>query len=378
MPVLALGPLAFAIREDLTFGSADIGATYAGFFVGSSLFAGIGARLTRRILPTTIVRLGLVVNAGITLGLAAVPSRAPLILLCVVSGVVNGLVAPAVNLQIMGRGTERRRGPAFGIKTAAVPAAASFAAVGAYLVASWHVDWRVLFIAWAAVGAVLSLTISADRTPRAAPTAAPAAETSMTTLRLLGIGGLLGSTGTGVLAPFLVEGLIERGQTPGQAATLLVVSSWLGITSRVCVGVLSDRFPDPLVHLRSAALLLVTGALGMAGLAFGSGDVLLVGATVLSFGLGWSWPGLLHFAALASHPGATARAAGYVQTGTFLGAVLGPLCFGLTASHASFAWAWSGSAVAVVVGAVLLLCSVTGLSRSARERELGSRRLAGS
>jgi MFS family permease len=122
--------------------------------------------------------------------------------------------------------------------------------------------------------------------------------------------------------------------------------------------------------------MLLAGFAGMAGLAVGGADSFLLGATLVAFGLGWSWPGLLHHAALKAYPESPALATGYMQTGTFLGALVGPLTFGLVVEHASYRWAWSMAAAAVLLAAGLVLAVVGQLGRTlptSRQRQTGDR-----
>jgi predicted MFS family arabinose efflux permease len=143
------------------------------------------------------------------------------------------------------------------------------------------------------------------------------------------------------------------------------LAGWFGILSRVVVGALSDRVPDPLVHLRVSALLLVVLSVSMIFLAFGRGAFLLVGATLMALGLGLAWPGLLLFAALATHQSFASTAAGQMQFGQHSGAVLGPLCFGFVVSHNSFSAAWLTSAVTLMSASFLLYLSARALRRDA-------------
>lgn len=100
--------------------------------------------------------------------------------------------------------------------------------------------------------------------------------------------------------------------------------------------------------------MLATGALGMAVLA-SSSVPLLVPGTVLAFGLGWSWPGLLTFAVVRLNPTAPAVATSITQTGVFAGGAVGPLLFGLLVLVSSYRVAWSAAALALLVAAVLML-----------------------
>jgi predicted MFS family arabinose efflux permease len=177
---------------------------------------------------------------------------------------------------------------------------------------------------------------------------------------------LFGATSTALIPAFLVDGLIARGQTPHSAAALLVVVGWFGILARVVIGGGSDRFPRPTLHLRVAAALLVIAAVGMLGLGFGSSTGILVVAAFLACCIGWAWPGLVHHAAMVTHPENEATATSFMQMGTFAGAVIGPLSFGFVASGTSFTVAWTMSAICAVLAAVLLV-SATARVASARE-----------
>jgi hypothetical protein len=65
-----------------------------------------------------------------------------------------------------------------------------------------------------------------------------------------------------------------------------------------------------------------------------------------------------------------------MQTDTFLGALIGPLGFGLVVAHASFRWGWSLAAGAVFAAAVLLFAGVRQLGRrgsASTPHEMGQR-----
>ena len=54
----------------------------------------------------------------------------------------------------------------------------------------------------------------------------------------------------------------------------------------------------------------------------------------LAFATGWAWPGLFNLAVVRVNPSAPGAATGITQTGTYLGAVVGPVLFGVVAEHA--------------------------------------------
>jgi MFS family permease len=366
MPVFVVGPLAFAIRRDFSLSSVEIGVVFSGFFLASALFASVGGWLTTRLQTTAVVRAGLVCCAASSVPVALSQNKVVLIVGCLAAGAMNGVIAPALNISITRRVPAGRQGLAFGIKVAAVPATASFAALGAYAVADLGWKWYHLYWLSALLCVVVAASMGVDRNDHPTDVSTPRSHRepiARGALALLGVGGLLAASGCAVMTPFLVDGLIAQGQTPGRAAAILAVAGWVAIGARVVAGAVSDRLPEPMASLRAVAWMLLAGCTGMVGLAFGGSDVVLVGATLVAFGLGWAWPGLLHLAVLRACPESPGLATGYMQTGTFMGALLGPLGFGLVAAQFSFRWAWGLAAAAVLLAAGLLVAGV---------RQLGS------
>jgi MFS family permease len=370
MPVIALGPTAFAIRRDFELSISQIGFAYTAFFLASTLLTGIGGWLISRFSTLSIVRAGLLCSAALSAAMAFATSAAFIIALAIAAGAVNGLITPSINVLITRLVPLRLRGLAFGFKVAAAPAASALAALGAWATANMHTQWQVLFWANAGVGcAVVGGTLVLRKVGRAEVRRAGVGRPTVRLranqpLILLAIGGLLAGSGTGVLPAFLVEGLVDHGLSPGSAAGLLALGGWLGFVSRVVVGGLSDRWPKPLQHLRVVAIMTVVAAASLAVLAFGGGEAVLVAATVTVFTVGWAWPGLIHYAVIATHPDTPAAATTYMQTGTFLGAVLGPLGFGLIAQHVSFAAAWGTSSAVLLAAAAFLAFGVRYLKQA--------------
>ena len=123
-------------------------------------------------------------------------------------------------------------------------------------------------------------------------------------------------------------------------------------------------------HIAVVALSLALGAIGFGLLAVPGSPALIVG-TVLAFGLGWAWPGLLQFAVVRLNPSAPAAATSIVQVGVYAGGFAGPIVFGWLAAHASFPVAWSVAAVAMVVTAALMVAG-TADAAGARRPPSGS------
>ncbi|MFB7558700.1 MFS transporter [Streptomyces brevispora] len=352
------GALVFAIREDFAFSASDVGFSFAGFYLASAVVAQFAGRLMARWSQLTLIRLGLALCAAVTVTVALWSGRWQLFAAAGICGAANGLSTPAVNLLIARVVPSHRRGLAFGVRMSAVPGGASLAALAAYFVVGHGHDWRAVYAGYAVlclltIAAMGWIGPSARSSPEAPQSSAPwDGPGEARGLGLLATAGLLAASGGAVLPPFLVEGMVHGGTTPGAAAIFLAVGSWLGMGARIVVGVVSDRLPRPQLHLTGVVLSLMAGSFGMLGLALGEGAVVVGAAAVVTFGLGWAWPGLLHHAAIQMYPYHLVRTTTRLQSGTFLGGLLGPAVFGLAVTHVSFTWAWLGSSVVMAFAAV--------------------------
>jgi MFS family permease len=352
------GALVFAIREDFAFTASDVGFSFAGFYLASAVVAQLAGRLMARWSQLTLIRLGLALCAAVAVTVALWSGRWQLFAAAGICGAANGLSTPAVNLLIARVVPSHRRGLAFGVRMSAVPGGASLAALAAYFVVGHGHDWRAVYAGYsvlclATVAAMGWIEHSARSSPEALqPHRAGDGAGQARGLGLLAAAGLLAASGGAVLPPFLVEGMVHGGVTAGTAAIFLAVGSWLGMGARIVVGVLSDRLPRPQLHLAGVIISLVAGSLGMVSLALGRGPLVVGAAAVVTFGLGWAWPGLLHYAAIQVYPRHLVRTTTRLQSGTFLGGLLGPALFGLAVTYASFTWAWLGAAAVMAFAAI--------------------------
>jgi MFS family permease len=180
----------------------------------------------------------------------------------------------------------------------------------------------------------------------------------MGTMAVLSLGIALGAAAAGTLGAFLVSAGVEAGLAPGTAGLTLTLGSAVGITVRLLAGLRADRRSGG--HLRVVAIMLALGSVAFALLATGRPGV-IVAAVPLAFGAGWAWPGLFNLAVVLANPGSPAAATGITQTGTYAGAVAGPLAFGFLAEHASFGVAWlvaaataAGASAAIWAGRAML------------------------
>jgi MFS family permease len=123
----------------------------------------------------------------------------------------------------------------------------------------------------------------------------------------------------------------------GAAGWLLTIGSLLGIVMRIFQGARVDRGERG--PLQVVIAMLLVGAVAFVGYAT-MVPAAMVLATPIAFGFGWAWPGLFNFSVVRNNPSAPASATGITQTGTYVGAMAGPLAFGAIAQHASYEWAW--------------------------------------
>lgn len=363
---LVPGALAFDIRSDFALRPGEIGALVAVFYLLSALCTQATVPLARVLSPTVTVRIGLAVGTVSLLLPFALGTKWSLAAGVVVSGVANGFATPAGNMLIALNVPRHRHGLAFGLRVCAVPASAGVTALGAFLVAHSPLGWREVCLGGAlmCVGVLAATTlVRTARLVTGSRGKASADPAGARSLRILSIGGLLAATACSTLSPFLLEGLMDGGAPAGVAALLLGISAWLGAAARITTGLLADRHPDPTPQLQAAAGMLLLAAVGMVGLGLGSGIVVLTAATVLTFSIGWAWPGLLQQATISLHPTQIARAISWMQQGTYVGALIGPLLFGLVVEFSSFTVAWLVTAVAATAAAAVVL---TGLGASRR------------
>ncbi|QNL93758.1 MFS transporter [Aeromicrobium senzhongii] len=370
-PSLLPGTLAFAIRRDFDLSVTTIGAAVSGYYLLSTVATRAAVPLARRYDPLTMTRACLLTSAICVPASALLGTTGALLAGCLIAGTTNGLATPSANMLIALNVPERHRGLAFGIRVSAVPGAAGLCALAAYVVATHDVAWPAAYLAYG-----LACLVGIGCTFLAPPTTLADTEDEAEgangasrggTLHILAAGGLLASIAGSATSPFLVDGLIAGGADPGAAALLFGLSAWIGVSARIIAGIVADRVPGAVLHLVAAAGLLVFGSVGMLILGFGRGTPMLAVGTVLTFALGWAWPGLLHHATLTVHRTQMARATAALQTGTYVGALIGPLGFGLIVEHLSFTWAWSGYATMLLASAAMLALA------SRRVRRAGER-----
>ncbi len=344
LPVFLAGAVGVQLRADLHFGTQGLGLITAVFFGTASLTSAINGRLAERIGAVPAMRVGAIL-AATSLGTVAIAARSlsSLLAALVIGGLANALVQPATNLFLAQRVPTTRLGLAFGVKQSAIPAATLLGglAVPAFALT---VGWRWAF-AVGAVGAVLVAVLipkGPRRSGRPRSRGRGDDDVGLRPLLLLGIGAGLGAGAAGTLGAFLVSSAVSAGFAEGAAGLLASLCSGVGLVTRLVSGARADRRGGR--HLSTVAVMMATGSLGYLAIATDIPAVMAPGA-VVAFALGWGWPGLFNLAVVKNNAGSPGAATGITQTGTYLGAVVGPLLFGVAVDAGSYSLAWLGAGV---------------------------------
>lgn len=363
LPLFFTFSLALDLKRELDMTDARLGMAITAFWVVATLASLPAGRLVDRIGAARSVHVaGALVALG-SLGIAAAAhSFAAFAALLAVTGLGNAFVGPAMSALVTGDLRPRRRGAVFGLQQAGPPLASVVAGL-ALPTAAAALGWRWVFGLGAAAAAVATGVVrgarvhpggkaSAGREPAATHRARQA--TPRTFALLLAGGGFLASGAANGLVAYLVVYASGHGLSPGAAGILLAGAGIVCAATRIGLGVLADRRRAPL--LPQMAGLALAGTAGFALLAVGSTGTTLAGS-MLALGVGWGWAGLYVLSAVEHGADTPGRAVGAAVTGTFAGAMIGPLLVGLVSSAASFELAWLTCAALSVVSAGAFLCA---------------------
>lgn len=353
LPVLALGALAALIRPELEFSEGRLGLAVAVFFAASALFSVPAGTLSERWGPVPTARCTVALGAASLLGVALfATSWASLLPWMVVAGAGNAAAQVATNGLVANVLPPERNGIAFGVKQSASPMTSLLVGLSIPFVGV-TVGWRWTFAA-AALLAVPALLLL-GRTPvgdRAGRRRSGDLRGRRAPLVVLALSAALGAGAVNCLNAFYVESAVDDGVGLAQAGVFFAVGGVSGTAVRLLGGWWSD-------HARFGRLTISSAMLAVGSAAFlGLGlldAALLLPLTVLAFGAGWGWNGLILAAVVDAYPHAPAAATGVTQAGLYAGAVGTPVLFGFLVQYVGYAAAWSSAAFSLLLGATLLL-----------------------
>ncbi|MGH8793514.1 MAG: MFS transporter [Stackebrandtia sp.] len=352
-PVFLVGGLSVQIAADLRFSAFQLGLAVALYFTAAAV-SGVGCGfVVERLGARLSGRIAIAVAASALLGIAAAGSYTALALLLTAAGPANTLGQLAANALLSRRVPRRRQGLMFGVKQAAIPLSTTLAGASVPVVAL-TVGWRWAFVLAAVLAMAAWPTLprihveTATRRSRAqASRQRPSAA-----LVAVAVAGAMGATAANPLGSFLADYAVTQGLSESAAGLNLTLGGVAGVAARVGVGWIADRRDGG--RLVMVAIMLGSGAVGMAMLATGGAWLIPVG-TAVGFALGWAWPGLVNFAISSLHPHAPAAATGVTQTGIALGGGLGPLAFGAIVETSGYTTAWLSTAGLMLASAVMMI-----------------------
>jgi len=359
LPSFLLGAMAVQVRRDLAFDESGIGLAFAAFFAAASVTSAPLGRVTERSGPVRSLRLAAAVSCAACLVAAATAqSLVSLVAPIAVAGAANALCQPAANLLIARALPIDRQGFAFAVKQSAIPFSTLLAGVAVPTLAL-TVGWRWGFVAAAAASLVAGALVPAHLPPPPVNPAGEATDAEDVPFRImaqLAVGIGFGAAAGGTLGSFLVSASVDAGLSESGAGWLLTAGSVAGIAVRLNAGFRADRRDGG--HLRVVARMLAAGAVAFALLA-STEEIAYVLAGPLAFCTAWAWPGLFNLAVVRANPRRPAAATGITQTGTYIGAVSGPLLFGFIADGSSYGVAW-------VVAAGFAVCASAAMAGGRR------------
>jgi len=352
LPVFLTGALAVQISGELGFDPAGLGLVVALYFGISAVCSLPVGRLVERWGGAVTSRLAVLGVAVMMLALAGLArSYVSLVVILMAGAWCNVMGQLASNLTLARSVPAHRLGLSFGVKQAAVPLATLLAGAAVPVVAL-TIGWRWAYVIAAGLALLATLGVPRGVVPHVPTPKPPPGERATLALAVLGAGSGLGAGAANALGIFLVAAAVDRGIAPGTAGLVLTFGSVVGFAGRLLHGWLADRRAGG--HVAFVAGSMALGAIGLALLAVSGAPALVVG-TVLGFGLGWSWPGLMQFAVVRLNPGAPAAASAIVQTGVYAGGFAGPIGFGFLAARTSFPTAWLSAAATMVAAALLVV-----------------------
>jgi len=354
IPVFLIGGLAVQISGELRFSPAGLGVVVAVYFGAGAVCSLPAGWLVERYGDRLTSRAGVLLSSVSMLAVALLAnSYLSLVIIMMIGAAANSLGQLSSNLSLARLVPRHRQGLSFGVKQSAIPIATLLAGAAVPTIAL-TVGWRWAFVVVAVLALlVLPLAPNGPRpTPRPRGDADPGTERATVALVVVAFGAMLAAGSASALGIFLVDSAVAQQIGAATAGTVLTVGSVVGAAARIGGGWLADRRGGT-NHLLVVAATLTVGAGGLALLALPGIWPLVIG-TVVGFGLGWSWPGVLNFAVVQLNPRAPAAATSITQSGVYVGGCLGPLLFGVLAAH-SYPLAWLVAAAAMVAAAVTML-----------------------
>lgn len=382
LPAFFLGSLSVEIRTELRYGETAAGLVFAAFFAASALVSSRVGRRVDRVGPRIALSYALAGTCVIEFFIALGANQLVwLVLLSGLAGICNATAQLGANVFIARNLPVHRQGIGFAVKQSAMPGAALIAGLLLPSIAL-TIGWRWVFV----TGSVLSVLalvavrwrLAPERTQEGSEgdsrSSSDARKKSVTgahlvksdassdtstasalpvfALFMLAVAAAFATAAAITLGGFFVESTINSGVTAATAGYAFALGSVISILVRLTVGFYADRHTGNLLGV--VAIMILLGSCTSLIFVFQTPAAHFIGLP-LAFGAGWAWPGLFNLSVVRASPGFPGRATGITQTGVYVGGAVGPVLFGLTAEHWSYAAAWVLAAVLGVCAAAAVL-----------------------
>lgn len=354
LPAFLLAAQFVFIGRDLAVDERELGLAVGVFFASAAAASAPAGSLADRLGP----RLSMGLAGGIaTIGalgfVLVVSSLAWLLAAMVVAGIANAALQMTANASLATSVPRSRQGLAFGVKQSAVPVAILLGGLAVPAVAL-TLGWRATYLILAACAALVVLTALGSRSegglqrgPESRGEQAP-----RNGLIVTAVAATLANGAANSLGAFLPAWMFTLGMSPAHSGLLLALGAAVCAVGRVASGIAGDRRNGR--NIPAVAVQMTVGAVGFVLLTQHEIAFVVVGS-LLAFGFGWSWPGLLIFAVVRLGRDRPATASSAVQAGGFAGGALGPPLFGWLITATSYETGWLAAGVVLVLAAVLLM-----------------------
>jgi sugar phosphate permease len=346
-----------ALRDEFDLSLAQVGGVLTALAIGASIGLIPWGHLADRIGERAVFSVG---SAGVAVSLcltAFAPTFVLLLIAIVLAGICGSSTAGAGARMVMGWFSPSERGTALGIRQMAVPVGGAVASLVLPLICDVSdVRAAILFLAgMAATASVTAATFVRDP-PRVGgkPGALPKRPLDGRQWRL-GIATAMLGIGQAVAVGFMVLFLHDERHLPvASAAVCLAAVQLLGAGARIGTGWLSDRRGVRLPLMRTiatlaAVLFVATAAMTHAPL------VLLIPLLVVAgvSALAWS-PLAIAASAEFAGPDRAGAATGFMATCISVGVIAAPTTFGAFVEATSWRLGFAVTAIAPLVGAIIL------------------------
>jgi MFS family permease len=352
LPIFLTGAMAVQLRADIGLSLDALGLVFASYFATAALLSIPFRNASERFGLTAILRIGMAVYAVALLGMAVLASSTvEMCALAALAGIGTAVTRTASSVLVASHCEPGRQGIAFGLKHCSIPVATLLAGLSVPALAL-TIGWR-----WAyAVAAVLALVVAAT-VPRSGRRLAAGEkpgrpDLSRWQLTVVAMSFVLGGAAAGSLGAYSVSTAVSAGLSEAAAGVLVAVGSVVGLVSRVCMGIWSDRRSGDQLDLVTG--MLAIGTAGFLLLAVPHHIVVSI-AIPIAFATGWAWLGSYNLAITRLNPEAPGAAMGVVQTGAYVGAIGGPIILGVLAERHSHSAAWIGAAIASFLATVVIV-----------------------